>query len=71
MLEFFGKYNYGQFFTLWDHIGGSFRVPSAFEGNALLKEVDTLSSDNEKLKAWLLLALFVCQVIVIDSVAAF
>ena len=47
----FYKYNYGQFFTLWDHIGGSFRVPSAFEGNALLKEVDMLSSDNEKLKA--------------------
>ena len=46
-------------------------MPSVFEGNALLKEVDMLSSDNEKLKAWLLLALFFCQVIVIDSMAAF
>lgn len=40
----FYKYNYGQFFTLWDRIGGSFRTPSAFEGNALLKEIDAQSS---------------------------
>ncbi|CAL1527763.1 unnamed protein product [Lymnaea stagnalis] len=26
------NYNYGQFFTLWDRIGGSFRYPSSFEG---------------------------------------
>ena len=26
------NFNYGQFFTLWDHIGGSFKSPSAFEG---------------------------------------
>lgn len=25
------NYNYGQFFTLWDRIGGSFRSPSGFE----------------------------------------
>jgi Delta7-sterol 5-desaturase len=25
------NYNYGQFFTLWDRIGGSFRKPSAFD----------------------------------------
>ena len=32
-------YNYGQFFTLWDRIGGSFRYPSAFEGKTLLKDI--------------------------------
>ena len=26
------NYNYGQYFTLWDRIGGSFRNPSAYEG---------------------------------------
>ena len=35
----FYLYNYGQFFTLWDRIGGSFRYPSAFEGNSVLKDV--------------------------------
>ncbi|XP_067827022.1 lathosterol oxidase isoform X2 [Heptranchias perlo] len=25
-------YNYGQYFTLWDRIGGSYKHPSAFEG---------------------------------------
>ncbi|KAM6173526.1 lathosterol oxidase [Erethizon dorsatum] len=25
-------YNYGQYFTLWDRIGGSFKNPSSFEG---------------------------------------
>eukprot|EP00052_Salpingoeca_macrocollata_P021181 m.180854 g.180854 ORF g.180854 m.180854 type:complete len:308 (+) comp21473_c0_seq2:80-1003(+) len=26
------NYNYGQYFTLWDRIGGSFRTPMAYEG---------------------------------------
>ncbi|XP_053307344.1 lathosterol oxidase [Spea bombifrons] len=26
-------FNYGQYFTLWDKIGGSYKNPSAFEGN--------------------------------------
>ena len=30
----FYNYNYGQFFTLWDRIGGSFKNPSAFEGES-------------------------------------
>lgn len=30
----FFEYNYGQFFTLWDKIGKSFRTPTAFEGKA-------------------------------------
>lgn len=29
--HYYFNYNYGQFFTLWDRIGGSFRNPSAFE----------------------------------------
>ena len=33
------NYNYGQFFTLWDRIGGSFKYPSAFEGKLLIKDV--------------------------------
>jgi len=28
----FFNYNYGQFFTLWDRIGGSYKNPSALEG---------------------------------------
>ena len=35
----FYKYNYGQFFTLWDRIGGSYRIPSAFDGNAILDTI--------------------------------
>ncbi len=30
------NYNYGQYFTLWDRIGGSFRNPSAYEGEGPL-----------------------------------
>lgn len=29
----FFDYNYGQYFTLWDHLGGSYRHPSALMGN--------------------------------------
>lgn len=35
----FYNYNYGQFFTLWDRIGGSFRNPSSFEGKGPLVEM--------------------------------
>ncbi|KJE89369.1 sterol-C5-desaturase [Capsaspora owczarzaki ATCC 30864] len=38
----FFNYNYGQFFTLWDRIGGSFRHPSSFEGTSPLDEVHQL-----------------------------
>lgn len=31
--------NYGQYFTLWDRIGGSFRYPSAFNGKAPIDEL--------------------------------
>ena len=36
----FYNFNYGQFFTLWDRIGGSFRNPSSFEGEGPLKTVE-------------------------------
>ena len=36
----FYNYNYGQYFTIWDRIGGSFRTPSAFEGKLLLDDVN-------------------------------
>lgn len=39
----FYNYNYGQYFTLWDRIGGSFRTPSAFEGKLLINEVSKQS----------------------------
>merc|ERR1711871_1692136 len=26
------SYNYGQYFTLWDYVGGSYRNPSPYEG---------------------------------------
>ena len=34
----FYNYNYGQYFTLWDRVGGSFRTPSVFEGKDLIDE---------------------------------
>jgi len=33
------NYNYGQYLTLWDRIGGSFKHPSAFESNSPLDQV--------------------------------
>ena len=33
------NYNYGQYFTLWDRIGGSFRYPSALEGKGPMDEL--------------------------------
>ncbi len=39
------NYNYGQFFTLWDKIGGSFRTPDAFNGQA---PIDFINNQNVK-----------------------
>ncbi|XP_055338914.1 lathosterol oxidase-like [Paramacrobiotus metropolitanus] len=36
----FYNYNYGQFFTFWDRVGGSYRNPSSFEGNGPLKDIE-------------------------------
>lgn len=41
----FFDYNYGQYFTLWDRIGNSFREPSAFQGKAVADEVPPIKED--------------------------
>ena len=41
--------NYGQYFTLWDRIGGSFRYPNAFQGNA---PIDELKENGNKMEWW-------------------
>ena len=42
------KYNYGQFFTLWDRIGGSFHLPSALTGGkTLLDEVEPIEKQKK------------------------
>ncbi len=41
------NYNYGQFFTLWDKIGGSFRTPNAFNGQA---PIDFINKQNMQKK---------------------
>ncbi|XP_028666161.1 lathosterol oxidase [Erpetoichthys calabaricus] len=47
----FFDYNYGQYFTLWDHIGGSYRFPSAFQGKGphlsvrQSKQIDELNTN--------------------------
>ncbi|XP_074071395.1 lathosterol oxidase isoform X2 [Macrotis lagotis] len=38
-------YNYGQYFTLWDRIGGSFKYPSAFEGKGPLAYLKTITEE--------------------------
>ncbi|KAK3107215.1 hypothetical protein FSP39_009666 [Pinctada imbricata] len=35
----FYNYNYGQFFTLWDKLCGSFKNPSSFEGQGPIKDI--------------------------------
>ena len=41
--------NYGQYFTFWDRIGGSFRNPCAFEGRRLIDDIkERVKSVNEK-----------------------
>ncbi|XP_066495890.1 lathosterol oxidase [Tiliqua scincoides] len=40
----FFNYNYGQYFTLWDKIGGSYKNPSSFEG---MGPLDLLKKLNE------------------------
>ncbi|XP_064651240.1 lathosterol oxidase-like [Lineus longissimus] len=46
----FYNYNYGQFFTLWDRIGGSFRHPSSFEGQGPAEEVLRKEAEKAKLQ---------------------
>lgn len=43
------KYNYGQFFTLWDRIGGSFHHPTHLDGeNKLLEEANEFQKQKMK-----------------------
>lgn len=37
--------NYGQYFTLWDRIGGSFKNPSSFEGKGPLSYVKKMTEE--------------------------
>eukprot|EP00056_Hartaetosiga_gracilis_P003694 m.66085 g.66085 ORF g.66085 m.66085 type:complete len:280 (+) comp11549_c0_seq1:119-958(+) len=42
-------FNYGQYFTLWDRIGGSYRHPDAFCGKGVHKDVaDKLAKEEKK-----------------------
>ncbi|XP_036209464.1 lathosterol oxidase [Myotis myotis] len=41
----FFDYNYGQYFTLWDRIGGSFKNPSSFEGKGPLSYVKKMMEE--------------------------
>mmetsp|Transcript_32632 Transcript_32632/g.84264 ORF Transcript_32632/g.84264 Transcript_32632/m.84264 type:complete len:187 (+) Transcript_32632:462-1022(+) len=45
----FFNYNYGQYFTLWDRIGGSFRKPSVEQHNYVLQEAKEASAHTRKL----------------------
>jgi lathosterol oxidase len=38
----FYNYNYGQYFTLWDRLAGSFRTPAAWEGKGPLDTINKL-----------------------------
>ncbi|XP_063291771.1 lathosterol oxidase [Pelobates fuscus] len=40
-------FNYGQYFTLWDKIGGSYKNPSSFEGNGPHDLCKKLKEDGE------------------------
>jgi len=44
----FFNYNYGQFFTLWDRLGGSFKNPKVYENHSQQPNQDTTSPSNSK-----------------------
>ncbi|XP_054632442.1 lathosterol oxidase-like [Dunckerocampus dactyliophorus] len=45
----FFNYNYGQYFTLWDRLGGSYRHPSALQGNGPHDHIRKLTTET----AWM------------------
>eukprot|EP00937_MAST-01D_sp_MAST-1D-sp2_P002949 g2949.t1 len=52
----FYSYNYGQYFTLWDYIGGSYRNPSPFEGKGpydspVIRKIKQAKGKDERAKA--------------------
>ena len=42
------SYNYGQFFTLWDRIGSSFRTPSSFIGEGPVDYIEEIQRRKQK-----------------------
>lgn len=44
----FFEYNYGQYFTLWDRLGGSYRHPSALMGKGPQNQIREGSACKEK-----------------------
>ncbi|KAL7981565.1 hypothetical protein Chor_005653 [Crotalus horridus] len=44
------NYNYGQYFTLWDRIGGSYKIPSSDEGQGLHAYLKKLANGPEEEK---------------------
>jgi len=44
------NYNYGQYLTLWDRLGGSFRHPSAYDGTSPLDEVLGKAKSGKKIE---------------------
>ncbi|XP_034033724.1 lathosterol oxidase-like [Thalassophryne amazonica] len=43
----FFDYNYGQYFTLWDHLGGSYRYPSALMGKGPYDLIQKLEAEGK------------------------
>lgn len=43
----FFDYNYGQYFTLWDRIGGSYRYPSALMGKGPHDQIKKLMAEGK------------------------
>jgi len=46
----YNNYNYGQYLTLWDRLGGSFRHPSAYDGTSPLDEVLGKAKSGKKIE---------------------
>lgn len=46
------NYNYGQYFTLWDHLGGSYRHPSALLGKGPHDYVRRFTAEAKQTQWW-------------------
>ena len=44
----FYNYNYGQYFTLWDRIGGSFRTPSSYVGEGPIEVIKEMQKNKKE-----------------------
>lgn len=53
----FFNYNYGQYFTFWDRLGGSYRFPSALQGNGPHEHIRRLMGEDAKTQ-WRRILLF-------------